>query len=68
MNVQDFNNALADENDHAASCERMIAASQVLRGFANVYLDRPAGNLSPLERARLAEAAELMEQAMDRFT
>jgi hypothetical protein len=65
--LSDFDNAPADD-DHAVSCERMIAAAQVLRGFANVYLDRPACDVSPVEGDRLAEAATLMEQAMDRFS
>jgi hypothetical protein len=56
------------EHDDAVSCERMIAATQVWRSFGNIYLDRPAGDVSPLERRRLAEAAALMEQAMDRFS
>ena len=67
MSYPDFGDAPADD-DHAVSCERVIAAAQVLRGFANVYLDRPARDVSALERRRLAEAAGLMEQAMDRFS
>jgi hypothetical protein len=56
------------DRDHVLSCERIIAASQVLRGFANAYLDRPDSEVSALERTRLGEAADLMEQAMDRFS
>ena len=67
MSFPDFVNAPADD-DHAVSCERIIAASRVLRGFANVYLDRPSRDVSPVERRRLADAAALMEQAMDRFS
>jgi len=67
LNFPDFDKATVDD-DHAESCERIIVASQVLRGFANVYLDRPARDVSTLERRRLAEAAALMDQAMDRFS
>jgi hypothetical protein len=68
MNHPDFDNSPADGDDHALSCERIIAAAQLLRGFANVYLDRPARDVSPVDRHRLAEAAILVEQAMDRFS
>jgi hypothetical protein len=68
MTPRDFDDTLTGEDEHSVSCERMIAAAQVLRGFASVYLDRPARDVSPAERRRLAEAAALMEQAMDRFS
>jgi hypothetical protein len=47
------------DDDHVVSCERIFAAAQVLRGFANIYVDKPAGDVSPLERARVGGSRRL---------
>ncbi len=51
----------------AVSAERIIAAADALRRFSNHYLDLLEDDISADERRRLHEAAELLEQALERF-
>ena len=59
--------APAEARDHRLSAERIMAATDVLRGFAAAYLPVVADDVSPEERRRLAGADELLQMALDEF-
>jgi hypothetical protein len=56
-----------DQTDHALSAERIVQAAGVLRQVASTYVGAAADDVSPLERANLAEVNKLLDTALERL-
>jgi hypothetical protein len=69
MNLVDsFPTDAPDEPDHALSAELILARAAAVSNIATTYAGPPGADVSPAERRKLAEAAELVDRALDRFT